>query len=141
MNDSVLLSDTPGRDQAPEGATSATEAPSRAALARDAIRRMLNDEDVRTLPQDVQASVRAYAFEIALFARWHSNVRIAIFGDAEEESGEIVLSDRSNRREMQVSIHSGGGTAFWLSGEGGKIKLADKPVESVEHIVARFETL
>ncbi len=138
MSESVILPDR--IDQEPLGA-SATAAPSRTAVARDAVLRMLSDEDVRALPQTIQDALTRFALEIALSVRWTPSVRIAVFGDAEDGFGEIVVSDRSKRREMQVTVRDEAAGDFWIRGDRDKVQIPGVTIESVPFVVTRFEAL
>lgn len=81
---------------------------------------MMQDPDVLALPEDVRAATGRFAIEIARSFPFGPSTAIAIFGDAEANVGEISLTDRLSKKEMQVTVERDGRATVWMRGPNSK---------------------
>ena len=141
MNESAILPHTLAAFEKSGDLTSFTKEPSASTLARDTVLEMLEDEDVLALSPATRGLLQRYAVEIATNVQWTPSMRIAVFGDIDNGVGEITITDRSNRREMQVTVRDDSTGTFWLRGDRDRLLLENLPIDAVPLIVTRFQML
>ena len=65
-------------------------------------------------------------------------VRIAVFGDCEENIGEIILNDRRRGCEMQVTVRGNDNATFWIRSNDEKLTLPNIRLDYVPIVVNKF---
>lgn len=105
--------------------------PSPVAIAKARVNKMIGDDDVKGLSTGVREATERFALEIVRSFPFGESTAIAIFGDSEEEVGEITLVDRISRKEMQVTVRGDGLATIWMRTPSSKHVLNDIPSELI----------
>lgn len=93
--------------------------------ARIRIREMMEDGDVKALPLKVWQATQAFATEIVRSFPFGPSTAMAIFGDSDEQVGEITFVDRVARFEMQLTIGGNGRAEAWMRSDTEVVRRAD----------------
>ena len=114
--------------------------PSDASLAKEAVNRMLKDDDVRQLPEEVRQSTQRFSAEVARCFPSSRTSRIAVFGDADDGVGSVVFLDRATARQIELTIHADR-ASVWMRGPAEKLTFEDVRPEQVPLLSAIFSRL
>lgn len=94
-------------------------------VARGRVQEMMKDGDVAALPPHVRKATQAFATEIVRSFPFAPSTSMAIFGDADEEVGEITLADRVARFEIQLTINGDGLAEVWMRSDTEVVRRTD----------------
>jgi hypothetical protein len=106
--------------------------------ARAKVLEMMEDEDVRSLPEDIRSILRKYAMALAVSFPMRPETAFAIMGDLQDSEGSIVYSDRALVKQIEFTV-SEKGVEAWLRGPGEKLDLANVSLAQVSDLAIFFK--
>jgi len=123
------------------GITLNSDLPSRAALISSSASEMMNDADIILLPQSVRKNLEDVSTAVIRSMRWTDGARIALFGNEDELSAEIVVSDTSNKRELRITVYDHKKVDVWMRWVSGKRSLLEVDIPSVRFVAKVFQAM
>lgn len=143
MNNSVFESVNPGTATATHSVANSVSLramPSYVSLARSTIDRMMKDEDVALLPEEVRTRTQKFSVAVASAFPSSQTSSIGVFGDPEDGVGSIVFLDRDTARQIEFTV-SNEGTEVWMRGPLDKKSFSRVTLEQVPLLWAIFSRL
>lgn len=105
--------------------------------ARAKVLEMMEDEDVRSLPEDIRSRLKKYAMALAVSFPMRPETAFAIMGDLQESEGSIVYADRAMVKQIEFTV-SGNGVEAWLRGPGQRLDILDVELAQVSDLAVFF---
>jgi len=142
IDGSYLPSVSPGtRSQDYQNTSSVAPAyPVYNSLAKSDFDLMLKDPDVQGLPADVRLALQKFGVQLIQSFSVSGSCRIAVFGDPEEEAGEIVFLDRSTARQANLTVKADVADV-WMRGPTNKQFFVGVRPEQIQFLSAIFGRL